>query len=891
MRFRRKHAVLSVQRLEGRSLLSGGGPGPLMAGALDPSFGIDGLVTTALLGGTHDSGSAVAIQRQTDGKIVVAGTANLANGNSVFAVARYNPDGSLDTGFGSSGAVRTSFGSSAANAKAVAITPDGKIVVAGEVNFFNGLAIARYNPDGSLDTGFGSGGEVLTNVGAFDFGGLAVDSSDRVVVAATTFPSTGTVGDLTLLRYTSTGSLDSSFGTAGEVVTPSFGASTTAVAAGVAIQSDGKIVVAGTAETETPTFTFTDNFALARVNADGSLDTSFGSGGEVTTSFGTNQARAAGVAIQPSTGAIVAAGSTFGTNFSNEAFALARYQPSNGSLDSSFGTGGEVTTSFGKNQAEGDGIAIDPNTGNIIVTGTISGSTNKGGFTQGFGVARYNASDGSPDKTFGSKGQVTTNFANNLADSAGVAVQKDSKIVVAGTVFNTGLAFREDFALARYNTDGSLDAGFGTGGTVTTNIPGPSLVFTPSVAVDPATGKTVVAAQADIITSTGSPDEVFTVTRYNPDGSLDTSFGSGGTAETDFQANFGPSSLEQVAGVAVLPGGKVVLAGEVSLAQSNSTGFGLVRFNPDGSLDTSFGTGGEVFTNVGPSGLAVPAGLAVDPATGKIVVAGTSVDFSTGFSEDFGLVRYNTNGSLDSTFGTGGIVTTNFGNFTAAGAAGVALSPGSQIVVAGTFFGASGNQEVLVTRYNANGSLDTGFGSGGSVFTGFPQSTTPVVAGVAVDPNTSKIVVAGTTQTFSTGFIEDFFVSRYNTNGSLDNTFGTGGIVTTDFGPGNPAIASGVVVQPDSRIVVVGTEENSSIGPSTDEFAVVRYNKGGGLDGSFGTGGIVLTSFGTNEPASASAVALAPNGDILVVGIVFDPADASDDIALAAYLGKNGQKL
>jgi uncharacterized delta-60 repeat protein len=859
-----------------------------MAGALDPSFGIGGLVTTALLGGTHDAGSAVAIQRQTDGKIVVAGTANLANGNSVFAVARYNTNGSLDTTFGTGGAVRTSFGASAANAKAVAITPDGKIVVAGEVNFFNGLAIARYNPDGSLDTTFGGGGEVLTNVGAFDFGGLAVDSSDRVVVAATTFPSTESVGDFTLLRYTSTGGLDGSFGSGGEVVTPSFGPSTTAVAAGVAIQTDGKIVVAGTAETETPQFTFTDNFALARVNADGSLDTGFGSGGEVTTSFGTNQARAAGIAIQASTGAIVVAGSTFGTNFSNEAFALARYNPSNGGLDPSFGTGGEVTTSFGKNQAEGHGIAIDPNNGTIVVTGIISGSTNKGGFTQGLGVARYNASDGSPDKTFGFKGQVTTNFANSLADNAGVAVQNDSKIVVAGTVFSTSPAFRADFALARYNPDGSLDAGFGTEGTVTTNIPGPSLVFTPSLAVDPATGKVVVAAQADIITSTGSPDEVFTVTRYNADGSLDTSFGTGGTAETDFQANFGPSSLSQVAGVAVLPGGKIVLAGEVSLAQG--TGFGLVRFNPDGSLDTTFGTGGEVFTNVGPSGLAVPAGLVVDPATGKVVVAGTSVDFSTGFSEDFALVRYNTNGSLDSTFGTGGIVTTNFGNFTAAGSAGVALTPGGQIALAGTFFGVSGNQEVLVARYNTNGSLDSGFGTGGSVFTDFPQSTTPVVAGVAVDPNTSKIVVAGTTQTFSTGFIEDFFVSRYNTNGSLDSAFGSGGIVTTDFGTGNPAIASGVVVQPDSKIVVVGTVENSSIGPSSDEFAVVRYNKNGSLDGSFGTGGVVLTSFGANAPATASAVALAPNGDILVVGIVFDPADASDDIALAAYLGTNGHR-
>jgi uncharacterized delta-60 repeat protein len=880
MQFRRLRAVLSVEHLEDRCLLSGGGLDShlLPSGALDPRFGIGGEAITAIVGATEDFGNAVALQRQSDGKIVVVGGAQLADGNEVFAVTRYNPNGSLDTGFGKGGTVLTSFGASNARPDAVAIAPTGQIVVAGEVEFSSEIALARYNTDGSLDTSFGTGGEVLTNIGFFNFGSMAVDSSDRVVVAVTTFSGTN---NFSVLRYNTDGSLDGNFGSGGEVTT-SFGSSTNVSAAGVALAADGRIVVAGTAQSfNNVTFTSTEDFALARYNTDGSLDGNFGTGGEVVTAFGSNQAAAVGVAIQPSNGAIVVAGTVTDSSF-NEDFALARYNAADGSLDTTFGTGGEVTTAFGSSRAVAAGVAIDSTTGATVVTGTVTSFS--GGFTQNFGVARYNAADGSLDTTFGTGGEVTTAFPNARASSGGVVVQNDGKVVVVGSVTIVS-SFLHDIGLVRYNAaDGSLDAGFGTGGEVTTNIPGPSSASASSLAIAP-NGKVVVAGRGVVITSTGIGETVIVVVRYNRDGSLDSSFGTGGEVVT----NFSPDSfLEQVAGVVVQHDGRVVVAAEVV---GQSIGFGLVRYNQDGSLDSSFGTGGEVLTGFGPSTEAAPAGLLLDPQ-GRIVVAGTVLSFATGFSEDFALARYNPNGSLDSSFGTGGLVTTGVGNFTAAFAAGVALLPQGRIVVAGTFFDTSSGQDILVARYTPNGSLDSSFGTGGTVITIFPPSTAVSVSAVAVDPR-GRIAVAGTTQGFvGAAFVVDFVVARYNTNGSLDNSFGTGGVVITDFGLDNTASASGIAIQPDGEIVVVGTVVSFNIATFTltDEFAVVRYNPDGSLDSSFGTGGEVLTTFGANATASASAVALEPNGDILVAGTFFNPADQSNDFALVAYNGRNGHR-
>jgi uncharacterized delta-60 repeat protein len=232
-----------------------------------------------------------------------------------FTLVRYNTNGTLDTTFDSDGKVTTAIGSGTDVAYSVALQSDGKIVVAGYSN--NGsnfdFALVRYNTDGSLDTSFDSDGKVTTEVGSGNDGGesVAIQSDGKIVVAGYSY--IGSNNDFALARYNTDGTLDTSFDSDGKVTT-AIGVSVN-YAKSVAIQSDGKIVAAGYNTGSN------NDLALARYNTDGTLDTSFDSDGKVTTAIGSND-RAYSVAIQ-SDGKIVAAGNS--NNGSNEDFALVRY--------------------------------------------------------------------------------------------------------------------------------------------------------------------------------------------------------------------------------------------------------------------------------------------------------------------------------------------------------------------------------------------------------------------------------------------------------------------------------------------------------------------------------------------------------------------------------------
>jgi len=383
--------------------------------------------------------------------------------------------GSLDATFGTGGKVTTDFGSLSDRGYAVAIQPDGKIVVAGESN--NGsdrdLAIARYDPDGTLDNTFGTEGKVTTDfAGADDYGwSVAIQPDGKIVVAG----NTGSLlaFDFAVVRYNADGTLDNSFGTDGKVTT-NLGAGEN-YGQSVAIQPNGKIVVAG-ASGSGPNY----DFALARYNADGTLDNGFGTDGKVTTDFGTGPDFGKGVAIQPD-GKIVVAGESIND------FALARYN-TDGTLDNSFGANGLVTTDFGSTIDHGQAIAIQPD-GKIVVAGESNFD---------FAVARYNT-DGTLDNSFGLDGKVATDFGSDYDRGWSVAIQLDGKIIVAGYMLNGP---DHDFALARYNTDGTLDISFSADGKVTTAI-GTSDDYGRSVAIPPD-GKIVLAGLTGSDTGTGS---------------------------------------------------------------------------------------------------------------------------------------------------------------------------------------------------------------------------------------------------------------------------------------------------------------------------------------------------------------------------------------------------
>ncbi|MFN2166436.1 MAG: hypothetical protein ACK2U9_09255, partial [Anaerolineae bacterium] len=358
-------------------------------------------------------GSAVALQ--ADGKIVVAGSTGAAPERN-FTLARFNGDGTLDASFGTGGVVTTDLGEDDTAADVI-VQADGKIVVAGGSGR---LALARYLSNGSLDPTFGSSGTVTTNLPEGGHGrAVALQADGKIVVVGYT---TGIISPaFVLARYGENGSLDPTFGSSGVAVTDCAG-----ISSDVAIQADGKIVVAGY-DANGGTF----SFILARYQPEGGPDLAFDGDGVADTEVGTGWADYSdtAVAIQPD-GKIVAAGGGY------TGFSLARYE-SNGSLDPAFGVDGIVITDSGPfGWSWCTDLFIEPN-GRIVAGGPV------GLLSQfDFGLARY-LHTGELDSRFGSGGTVVTDLGDNESGSVGIALQADGKLVAAG-------ASGSSLALARY---------------------------------------------------------------------------------------------------------------------------------------------------------------------------------------------------------------------------------------------------------------------------------------------------------------------------------------------------------------------------------------------------------------------------------------------------------
>jgi uncharacterized delta-60 repeat protein len=387
-------------------------------GDLDPSFGTSGKVIA-----TDLPGPAFALVVQADGKLVVAWWAP-GEGFGSFGLARYSPNGTLDPSFGTGGIVTTSFGTGGARPFALVVQADGKLVAAGFAAIgTSDFALARYNPDGTLDSGFGTGGLVTTDFAATNDQavGLIVQADGKLVAAGSTDVIPGG-SNFALARYNPNGTLDARFGTGGKVTTDFAG--DVDVANALAVQANGRLVVAGVSNT--PGVANAD-FALVRYRSNGNLDRSFGRGGKVTTDVASINERALALAVQAD-GALVAAGVTgeAGSSQTGADFALVRYR-SNGNLDQSFGTGGKVTTDFtgssGGDQANALVVQAD---GKLVAAGFAGGPEGTD-----FALARYNP-DGSLDPSFGTAGRVTTDFTGDVDIANALAVQADGKLVAAG---------------------------------------------------------------------------------------------------------------------------------------------------------------------------------------------------------------------------------------------------------------------------------------------------------------------------------------------------------------------------------------------------------------------------------------------------------------------------
>jgi uncharacterized delta-60 repeat protein len=427
--------------------------------------------------------------------------------------------------------------------------------------------------------------------------------------------------------------------------------------------------------------------------------------------------------------------------------------------------------------------------------------------------------------------------------AAGVALQSDGKVVRIGRVDHS-------FAVVRYNPDGSLDPSFGQEGKVITHIGTDTEIEDEArdLALQ-ADGKIVVIVRAYIGFSKDS-----VLVRYNPDGSLDPNFGTDGkvpsdspTPRTTHDLRFSHKDTLAAGALAVpIPSKRPQLGVNDAFALAIQAdgrlvvgGSSLARYQPDGSLDSSFGTDGKVFL-LGVVDTLYALALQAD---GKIVAAGKA-SYNQGRNSAFAVVRYNSDGSLDASFGTGGTVITRIGRMDAAGD--VAIQTDSKLVVVGKSFNGRSIDFVMV-RYNPDGSVDASFGTGGQTTSDFcahkfqEESADSIWLGsigggwsIGLQAN-GKIVATGVP---SSVLCHGFVLLRYNADGSPDVTFGKAGRVTTPIVK-DDGYSSALVLQEDGKIVVVG----SSIGG----LAMVRYNPDGSLDPTFGTQGKVTTQVSTDN--------------------------------------------
>jgi uncharacterized delta-60 repeat protein len=305
--------------------------------------------------------------------------------------------------------------------------------------------------------------------------------------------------------------------------------------------------------------------------------------------------------------------------------------------------------------------------------------------------------------------------------------------------------------------------------------------------------------------------------------------------------------------MAVAPDGAVVAAGPQYTSLLRGYDFGLYRITPGGKFDTSFGDHGNVVTHVGPD-QSIPRAI-LTQKDGRIIAVGSSpVD-----RWEFTLARYLPNGALDPSFGSKGIAQTAVGPFDALATA-AALQPDGKIIVAGASSAVGGFSQFqfTVVRYRSDGTLDPTFGVGGIVVTPLFQSDDEATA-VAIQPD-GKIVVAGGVAGPADMFARRFGLARYTADGKLDTTFGTGGTVVTDTG----AVAQAIALDRAGRILVAGGA------------TLARYDSAGRLDPSFGIGGETSLDF------LARTIALQANGKIVLGGTRFVPISKGPDEPIAA---------
>jgi uncharacterized delta-60 repeat protein len=746
---------------------------------------------------------------------VIAGNKFLTTGRVIageyynVALSRYNADGSLDTSFGTGGKVITDCGV-AVEGRALAVQPDGKIVVIAVFGInLSSTVVIRYTADGALDTSFGTNGIFFSALENARDIAITADNKIYILGNSAIFPSPNP--GIQLARINANGTADTSFGNNG--IASGFGGGESDQ---MVFQPDGKIVI-----TARGSSSGTSTASIVRLNADASPDTGFGVNGRrdiggMGSGFG-DIYLGGGVALQPD-GKIVLAGWTWAEAFFNSGLFLARLNP-DGSLDTSFSNDGIVVHDLSPTMDRATDIAVQGD-GKILLSGTRGDSTAI--------AVRFDPS-GALDATFGKGGVVLLTPARN---ATAIALQGSDIIVVGDNGYE-----RNVHLVARLSSTGTVISQQNTSFIVGKND------YAMDVAIQ-SDGKIVTAGNS----TSPAGITVIAVARLLPNGNLDPVFGTGGRVVFN-EGN----TYSQAYAVTIQPDGKILVVGKFSNSSSQFTSLYVIRLNADGSLDNTFGTEGKVRILPAYGGL-IGHDVELQP-DGKIVVGGTywhpgNEGVATA---DMMAARLNPNGTPDGGFGNGGVFIHTNGDgwppYLFEQAYALSIQPDGKIILAGTH----------LLRLTSNGALDAGF---------------PILAPVdfpATDMALKfdgKILLSGTKNT-------DFAIARYNSNASIDTSFGNNGVATLDFGGSEGANA--LYLDPNGDIVAGGSTLGGS--PSRSKFAVARFKPNGAPDPAFGSGGKVVTDFGGD--ASIFGIARQSDGKIVAAGSA--KINIDKDYAVARY--------
>ncbi len=782
-------------------------------GTLDNSFGNAGKVISNFSFPRINLTDAIL---QSDEKILAAGAADY-DGNSMAVIVRYNSNGTLDNSFNGTGILAIDFTTgSDDNIDAIELQPDGKIVALVSAS---AAIIVRLKTDGSFDSSFNSNGKYFA-AGNFYGRDIKVLSNNQIVVLG----QKGT-DDATILKLNSNGTVDSSFGVSGYA----------AVDAGVtgkvnfnllSLQTNGKFVLAGSQYFNATAKT---DILIARLTATTALDNSFGTAGIIQTDPGIAITDEASRMFIQSDGKIVVGciGQGYDTGFVKYSSIL-RYDTS-GVPDNSFDGDGKLLINSNKNFVSLGIIEAQPD-GKILSGGFYR---NKSEYE--YALTRLNT-NGSFDNSFGTNGITTINMNNGL-DYGGIPlIQSDNNIIfISGSVDSIS---RFVLSSARFDENGNIDNSFGSNGKqfTTTGFGGE---------YENAVNATAIQSNGKLITA-GKYFNGFTygtvVSRYTSNGIFDNSFGINGSAALSV------SMAEEVKDMLIQPDGKIILSGNIKDLISGYDIF-LLRLNSTGKPDASFGTNGKVVYSITPTEKDNCLHLALQ-SDGKILLVSSSADLETAVTSSY-LLRFNTNGSIDSSFDDDGKLNCDFR------AVYVAVPDDQSIIITGT----DNNGSNLVSRrYDTNGAIDNTFNSGNQLITDFSAEKV-IPAGMELfDDN--KIVLACNAVN---GIDGNTGIAIYKSDGTPDASFSSDGKAVFDL----PYPVRFMKRTTDGAFILSGTNE-------THDFAVSKITSDGTTDNDFGMSGSSFFSLVPNHTSEPRAISVQEDGNIILAGLTTNGYDTTD---------------